>query len=341
MPDYQSIIKDLKNGEFSPVYILMGEEPYYIDKIVEALEKYVVAEEDKEFDQNVLYGADTQGLKVLEAAGQFPLFSPRRLVLLKEAQAMNKAKSELDKMASYITKPNPQTVLAISFKGEKISAVSSLMKAAKKNKEIVIFDSPKIKEYNIGNVIKSHCIANKISIEDKAIELLIANVGTSLNSIFSELDKLRVSLKNSGSRITSDMVIDQIGISREFNNFELINALARRDYLQSVKIIKYFEENPKSNPSVITTSVIFSFFQRLLIAAFSQDKSDKALMGALQLKTPYALKEIRIGLSNYNASQLVKAIHAIRLFDTRSKGINSYQKEFPLLLELVCYLLTL
>ena len=339
--DFQSLIRNIKKKEFAPVYILMGEEPYYIDKLVEALEEDVVLEDDKEFDQTVLYGADTQGLKVIEAAGQFPLFSNQRLVILKEAQSMMKAKSELDKMASYLQKPNQQTVLVVAYKGEKIGATSAFMKAAKKNKDIIIFESPKIRDYQIGGVIKRHCLDQKISIEDKAIEMLVANVGNSLNSLFSELEKLRISINGSNGRITADMVSDQIGISKEFNNFELINALARRDYFQSVKIVKYFEDNPKTNPTVITTSVVFTFFQRLLLAAFASDKSDRALQEALLLKTPYALKEIRIGLANYNASQLVRAIHAIRQFDTRSKGINSYQKEYPLLMELICCLLTL
>lgn len=341
MPDFQSLIRSIKKREFAPVYILTGEEPYYLDKIAEALEENVVSEEDKEFDQNILYGADIQGPKVLEAAGQFPLFSSHRLVVLKEAQSMLRAKNELDKLASYVSKPNSQSVLAIVYKGEKLASTSALIKAAKKNKDIVVFESPKIRDYQIAGVIKSHCIAARISIDDKAIELLVANVGNSLNSIFSELEKLRISLHDGNSRITSDMVADQIGISKEFNNFELINALARRDYFQSLNIVRHFEDNPKANPTVVTASMVFTFFQRLLLAAFSADKSDNALLSALKLKTPYALREIRTGLANYNASQLVKAIHAIRLFDTRSKGINSYQKEFPLLTELVCSLVTL
>ena len=341
MSDFQAIIKDIKKKAFAPVYILMGEEPYYIDRITETLEANVVPEENKEFDQTIIYGADTGGLKVLEAASQYPMFSNYRLVILKEAQSMVRAKAELDKIAPYLSYPGNHSILVIAYKSEKIGASSALIKAAKKNKDIVIFESPKIKDHNIAGVVKSHCAAKKISMDDKAVEVLINNVGNSLTNLFSEIDKLRIGLKNGDSRNTAEMVHDQIGISREFNNFELTSALARRDYLQSIKIIKYFEKNPKANLTVVTISVIFSFFQRLLLAAFSQDKNDNALMEALQLKTPYALKDIRIGLNTYNASQLVRAIHAIRLFDTRSKGINSYQKEFSLLLELVCTLVTL
>lgn len=341
MSDFQSIIKAIRKKEFAPVYILMGEEPYYLDRIAEELENKVVGEEDKEFDQNILYGADVNAARVMESAGQFPLFSSTRLVMLKESQSMQRAKSELDKLASYVLSPNPQTVLAIIYKGDKLNTTSALIKVAKKNKDIVVFDSPKIKEFQLGGIIKNHCQANKISIDDKAVEVLVANVGSSLDSLFSQLEKLRISLKDGSGRITSDMVHDQIGLSKEFNNFELANALARRDYFQAIRIVKHFEENSKANPTVVITSVIFNLYQKLLIAAFSHDKSDRALMEALQLKTPYALKDIRTGLASYNAAQLVNAIHAIRDFDTRSKGINSYQKEYPLLTELVCRLITL
>lgn len=341
MSDFQTIIRNIKKKDFAPVYILMGEEPYYIDLITEALDANVVAEEDKEFDQLTLYGADTGGLKVLEAAGQYPMFSERRLVLLKEAQSMVRAKAELDRIAPYLSSPGDQTVLAIAFKGEKIAANSALIKAAKKNKDVVVFESPKIRDYQVGGIVKSHCASKKIAIDDKAIEVLVANVGSSLTNIFSEIEKVKTGLKDGSSRITADMIQDQIGVSKEFNNFELSSALARRDYYQSIRIVKYFEENPKSNPTVVTTGIIFNLFQRLLLAAFSPNKDDRTLMEILQLKTPYALKEIRTGLASYNASQLVRAIHAIRLFDTRSKGINSYQKEYSLLLELVCTLTTL
>lgn len=341
MSDINSLLRDIKAKKFAPVYILMGEEEYFIDALVSALEENVVSEEDAEFDRSILYGADTNGPMVMEAASQFPMFSDKRLVILKEGQAMARAKTELDKIASYMVSPNPQTVLAISYKGDKLNATSALLKSAKKNKDIVIFESPKIRENKVGEYIRSYCASKKVSIEEGALELLVANVGNSLKSIFSEIDKIRVSLKEDSAHITKDMVADQIGISKEYNNFELCNAIVRRDYYQSLKIIKYFEENPKTNPTVVLTGILFNTFQRLLLAAFSSDKSERGLMETLQLKSPYALRDIRTGLSFYNASQLVQAIHAIREFDTKSKGIGSMQKEFPLLRELVCRLITL
>lgn len=341
MADFRQLLQDIRKKNFSPVYILMGEEPYYIDILTDALEESVVAPEDKEFDQAVLYGADTNGALVAEAASQFPMVGEKRLVILKEAQAMNRAKAELDKLKHYVSTPNDSTVLCIAFKGEKLSATSELLKAAKKNKEIVVFDSPRIKEYKLGEVIKDYCNSKKVKIEEKAVELLIENIGSSLAHLFSEIDKVGVAIAGKEKIITADIVSDHIGVSREFNNFELVSALSRRDYLQTLKILNYFEENPKANPTIITSAMIFTYFQRLVLAAFSQDKSDSALMKVLQLKTPYALKEIRMGLSHYNAAQLINAIHAIRDFDAKVKGIGSFQKEYPLLKELALRLITI
>lgn len=338
---HREIIADIKAHKFAPIYILMGEEPYYLDMITQALEDSVVQEEDKEFDQTLIFGADNNIGGVLESASRFPMMSPLQLVVLKEAQALHQAKANLDKLSAYVEKPNPNTVLAVVYKGDKLNATSVIMKAAKKNKDVVVFDSPKIRDYKIGGVIKDFCAARKIPIDDKAIEVLAASVGTSLSALFSEIEKLQVALCGENKRITAELVQENIGISKDFNNFELTAALAKRDYYQAINIVRHFADNPKSNPTVVTLSTIFLFYQRLLLAAFAADKSDRGLMDTLKLKTPYALREIRTGLASYNASQLVKAIRAIRDFDAKSKGIDSFQKEFPLLLELIFTLLTL
>lgn len=341
MAEFREIIKKIKKRDFSPVYILHGEEPYYLDKVTEMLEESVVSDEDKEFDQTVLYGADTSAAAVMEASSLFPLMSERRLVILKEAQAMHNTKGQLDKLAKYVETPNAATILVIIFKGEELKKSSQIIKAASKNKEITVFNSPPIKEHKVRSVIKDYCVAEKISIEDKAIEVLVGNLGTSLTTLFSELEKLKVASNGKNERITADLVNDHTGVSREFNNYELKTALARRDYFQAINIVKNFESNPKGNPIQKITAAIFSFYQNLLLAAFSADKSEKALMEITGFRNAYALTDIYAGLRVYNASQLVRAIRAIREFDAKSKGVGSNQGAFPLLLELVCTLLTL
>lgn len=341
MATFREILSDIKKRKFAPVYIMMGEEPYYIDRLMSALESSVVAEEDREFDQSVFYGADNNLGGVLESASRFPMMSDRQLVLFKESQALLRAKTQLDKLRAYVESPNPNTVLAISFKGDKLNATSDIMKAAKKNKEVVVFESQKVKDYQLADIVRDYCTSEKISMEEKAVHILTDRVGTSLTNLFSEIEKLRVALKGDGQRITADMVLDQIGVSREFNNFELVKALARRDFFQVVNIVRYFEVNPKDNPTAKSTGIIFKFFQQLLVASFSPDKSDKALMEALHLKNSYPLRDLRTGLANYNAAQAVRAVSAIRRFDVMSKGIGSFQKEYALLLELVLTLSTL
>lgn len=341
MPDFRSILQDIKKRNFSPVYILMGEEPYYIDKIGEALEATVVAEEDKEFDSSIIYGADTNALMIMEAASQFPMMSERRLVMVKEAQSMHTAKNQLDKLSGMVSNPNPNAVVCIIYKGDKLNATSEIIKAAKKNNQVTVFESPKIKENKLPEIVRDFCFSEKIKIEERAIELLVSKVGASLSNLFSDIGKLRVALKPGEDKITADMVADNIGISKEFNNFELKSALARRDYYQSLLIVKYFEENPNANPVQPLMAIIFKFYQELLIAAFNADQSTPALMSALKYKNEWALRDIRTGLQFYNARQLVQAIHALRDFDIRSKGVGSFQKTFPLLRELVCRLITL
>lgn len=338
MVTFREVINNIKANKVSDVYILSGEEPYYLDKIVETLEASVVAEEDKEFDQSVMYGADSNAAMVLEAASRFPMLSEKRLVILKEAQSMPKAKTELQKLKTYVANPNPSTILCIVFKGDKLD---TLAKSASGKKNVTVFESPKIVDWKITSVVKDYCFAEKIKIEERGIEVLTSNVGTSLTSLFSEIEKLRVALGDKDKSITAEDVMEHIGLSKEFNNFELVNALALRDYFKTIQILKNFESNPKNNPTPKALALIFKFYQQLLLCTFDKSRSEKSLMDMLGIKSQYAFKDIKSGLMNYNAAQTVEAIHAIREFDTKSKGIDSMQKEYPLFQELLFRLLTL
>lgn len=341
MKTFRQILGEIKKGEFSPVYILMGEEPYFLDRLTDALEENVVAPEDRDFDQAILFGADIEAGNVIEIANRFPFMSSRQLVVLKESQSMQQAKNQLDKLSAYIENPVNSTILAIVYKGEKLASSSQLIKAANKNKAVTVFDSPKIRDYQLAPYIKDYCTEVGATIEDKALNLLIDHVGTSLTKLFSEIDKLIVADKKGEKRITSALIEENIGISKDFNNFELTAALARRDYFSAMRIIKYFADNPKTNPTVVTTGVLFTFFQKLLLAHFNGDKSDGALMTLFQMKSAYALKDIKAGISSYSPAQTIEAIHLIREFDTFSKGIDSFQPEFGLLRDLMFKLLTL
>lgn len=338
---YREVLDRIKKRDFASVYLLMGEEPYYIDLIVDALEKGVVKEENQAFDQLVFYGADSDLEVVMASARQYPVMGDRELVILKEAQTCSGSKAQLDRLASYVAQPNPQGILVVAFKGDNLSATSGLMKAASKaGDKVVVFKSPKIRDYQLAGPIKDYCRHKKIDIEEEAVQILIEYIGNSLQKLFGEIDKLIVGVGSASQRITAGMVEENIGISKEFNNFELTKAISVKDYPKTLRILDYFRKNPKNNPSVMTTAVLQKFFSQLVVAHFTADKTDRGLMEALQLKTPYALREIRDGLRMYTPRQSIAAISALRDFDCKSKGIGSLQNEYDLQRELLFKIFT-
>lgn len=339
---YREVLERIKKRDFASVYLLMGEEPYYIDLIVNALESSVVSEENKAFDQLVFYGADSDLDVVIASAQQYPVMGDYQLVILKEAQTLSGNKTQLDKLSSYVTQPNKKGIFVLAYKGDNLNATSALMKAAAKaGDKVVVFKSPKVKDYQLATPIKDYCRMKKVAIEEGAVQILIEYIGNSLQKQFGEIDKLIVAAGPDARAITAEMVEENIGISKEFNNFELTKAVASKDYPKTLRILDYFRKNPKNNPSVLTTGILFKFFSQLVVAHYSQDKSDRGLMESLQLKTPYALKEIREGLKMYNVRQSVAAISALREFDCKSKGIGSLQNEYDLQRELIFKIFTI
>ncbi len=337
-PAFREILMAVRHKQFSPVYILMGEETYYIDQLTKALEENVVAEEDRDFNSVTFYGADSNVSDVLACARQMPVMADRRIVLLKEAQSLYQSKNALDGLSSYLTRPNMTTVFVVVYKGGNISATSQLMKTAVKS-NCIVFKSPLAKDWQLAGPIRDYCAMKKVGIDDKAITMLADYIGNPLSKLFGEIDKLTVALE-AGERITPDVIERNIGISKDFNNFELVNALSRKDYVHAIRIVDYFTRNPRQNPTVLTVGTLFNYYQRLSIASMQKDKSDNALMAVLEAKNVYALKDVKEGLRNYTARQAVAAIHHLRWFDAAIKGIGSSQNEYQLLRELIFKLVT-
>lgn len=335
---FRELMTEIKKGNFAPVYILMGEEDYYLDQLTKALENHVVAEADRDFNSMVFYGADVDVASVIGCAQQYPVMSSLQLVVLKEAQTMYQAKTQLDKLASYVNRPNRQTVLVIVYKGGTLNATSPLLKAAKE-KGSVVFVSEKLRDYQLSAPILDYCRSRGVGIDDKAVSLLAEYVGNPLSKLFGEIDKLIVATGGK-ERITPELIERNIGISKDFNTFELTKALARRDYVKSMQIIDYFSRNPKQNPGVMVVAAVFGFFSKLFVATVTRDKSDASLIAALELKNQYALRDYRDGLQRYNARMALAAVHAIREYDVHSKGIGSTQNEYELLKELVFKIFT-
>lgn len=337
--DFRSILTSINNKDFAPVYLLMGAEPYYIDRLVEALEKNVVPEEERDFNFSVFYAQDSDMKEVLAACQQYPFMSDRKLVILKEAQSMDRAKARLDIFSEYVKRPNESNVFVIAFKGDNLNATSDLMKAASKS-NCVIFKSPTLRDYEVAAPIKDYCSSKRIGIDENAVSMLIEYVGTNLSKLFSEIDKVIVGGIGKEGRITPEHIHNNIGISKEFNNFELTDALAYKNYDKSMRIISYFESNPKANPTIVTTGTLFSFFSKLMIAHFTPDKSDASLMAATGVKSSYTFRSYKAALMKYSPNQTLRAIDLLREFDIKSKGVGSFQNEYALLRELIYNIFT-
>lgn len=334
---FKSIMTDIRARRFAPVYILYGAEPYYLDEITKALENYVVDKADRDFNHIIAYGNDTDIDTVVGCCKQYPVMAERQLVILKEAQSMYQAKSAIERLAPYIEHPNSTTVFALVYKGDSLTEKSALLKAAAKS-DAVIYESVLVKDYHLPGSVKDYCTSHKIGIEDKAVMMLCEYVGNPLNKLYSEIDKLCMACGDR-CRITADDIETYIGISKDYNSFELKTALASRNYAKAVSIVKYFKSNPRQNPVPLVVGTISSFFISLTIAAFMQDKSESALLETLNMSR-YSLNDIQTGLRNYNATQCVRTIRFIRDFDCKSKGIGSSSNEFDLMFDLIFNIIT-
>lgn len=337
--DFREIMKSIKKKDFAPVYLLAGDEDYYIDQIVKALEKEVVPEEEKDFNQITFYGSDADIATVMASAQQYPVMAERQLVMLKEAQAMQNAKRQVDKLSAYAEHSNSTTVLVITFKGDSFPGTSALVKSLKGGKG-VYFKSEQLKDYQLAGPISDYCVSKGVRIDDKAVSLLCDYIGNPLSKLFGEIDKLIVGGGEDMKVITPELIEKNIGISKDFNTFELVNAVSKKDFARSMMIVEYFSRNPKQNPGVMVTAALFNFFSKLFIACVCRDKSDAALMAELDLKSTYALTNYRTGLRAYNSRMAYNAIQALREHDAKSKGIGSNQNEFDLLKELLFRIFT-
>lgn len=337
--DFRAILTKIRKREFADVYILMGEEPYYIDRIVDALNQTVVPEDERDFNVLTVYGQDADMTSLIASCQQYPFMAERKLVMLKEAQSITQAKAQLEKLADYVLHPSSGNVLVIAYKGGDLSATSKLMKAAVKS-GAVIFKSPALKDYQLDGPIKEYCQSKRVGINDKAMTMLKEYLGSSLEKLFSEIDKLIVAEGKDLSQITPELIERNIGISKDFNNYELCNALGAKDYAKCMQIVKSFARNPKQNPTIMTTAALYGFFSRLLVGLTTKATSENALIAAMELKNTYALRDYRIAFSKYTPMQALKAIHLLREFDAKSKGVESNQNEYALLTELIFNIFT-
>lgn len=336
---YRDILTQIKKKDLAPFYLLQGEESYYLDLLADAFESAVIDENERDFNQTVLYGAETDLVTITGAAQQYPFMADRRLVIVKEAQAMTRGRAELEQLAPYVERPNSKTVLVVVYKGEPLKSSHPLVKSANKNNGI-IFTSNKLKDYQLKGAITDYVSSRKFGIDNDAAEMLGAMVGSDLSKLFGEVDKMIIAAGDKMSRISANLVRSMTGISKEFAPYELSGAIGRRDYLRAMVIVSQAAKNPSKNPVLMILPSIFKLFQNICIAHRLEDKSDMGLQMATGAKNVFSIRELREAMKNYNLGQAVNAISAIREFDCNIKGIRSQQKEHELLKELIFKLMS-
>ena len=328
---YESICKEIAERKFSPIYVLMGEEPFFIDQITDLLIENVLAEEERDFNQSIFYGADADAVSVINAARRFPMMSEYQLIVVKEAQLMR----DIELLNAYAKHPLSSTVLVINYKYKTLDRRKSLAAAVEKNG--ILFESKKIPDYKMPGFITGLLQQRSLTIDAKAAQMLSDFLGNDLNRLSKELDKLAIVMAQMGSkRVTPELVERNIGISKEYNNFELIKALATKDVLKANRIAQYFEKNPKTNPLQMTLAVLFNYFSNLLIAYYSKDRSEAGLMATLGLRSAFQLKDYQMGMRHYSAMKVFLSIGEIRKADAASKGVdNASASDADLLKELL------
>ena len=327
---YEEIARDLKNRIYKPVYYLMGEESYYIDRISEYIAQTVLNENEKEFNQTILYGADTDIATIINAAKRYPMMSKYQVVIVKEAQGVK----NIDELSYYLQKPLESTILVLCHKHGVLDRRKKL--AAEIEKVGVLFESKKIKDTQLAGFITSYLKRKSIEIEPKASEMMAEFVGTDLSRMAGELEKLIITLPKGQKRITPEQIEQNIGISKDYNNYELRNALIIKDVFKANQIIKYFEENPKTNPLQMTLSVLFNFFSNLMLAYYAPEKSEQGIAAQLGLKSPWQSKDYLAAMRKYSGVKVMQIIGEIRYCDAKSKGVgNSSLGDGELLRELL------
>jgi len=316
LDEVKQLVTDIKKGNLKPIYFLMGEEPYYIDKISDFIEQHVLSEEEKGFNQMVLYGRDVTIDDIVANAKRYPMMAERQVVIVKEAQDLSR---NIEKLVDYALNPQPTTVLVVNYKYKKLDKRKALYKAI--NKIGVVYESKKLYENQVGDWIRRVLSPKEYSITPKASQMLVEFLGTDLSKINNELEKLQIILPK-GSQITPELIEENIGISKDYNNFELRKAIGNKDVVKAQQIVSYFGENPKANPMVVTVSLLFNFFAQLLHYHGLNDKSSRSVASALRIN-PYFVNEYITAARNYPMKKVSKVISTLREFDIKSKGVGA------------------
>ena len=333
--NYEEIISDLKKRIFKPVYFLAGEEPYYIDLIINYIEEKVLPEDEKAFNQIIIYGDDTNIAAIIDTARRFPMMASHQVVIIKEAQSLKK----LEDLVIYLEKPLLSTILVFSYKYKTIDKRTKLYKTLESHG--VYFESARIRDYLIPAWIDRYLMTKGIKTDPSASAMLTEYLGTDLHKIVNELDKLIITLPVGKPVITTSLIEKNIGISKDYNNFELQKAIGERNVLKANMIVHYFSNNPKDNPITLSIASVFGFFSKLLTYHYLTDKSKNNVAAVLKIN-PFFVKDYETSAAKYNVTKAVQIISLLRTYDMKSKGYgDAGTKPGDLLKELVFKILHL
>ncbi len=312
--EFGVILQNLKKGIYHPIYLLQGEEPYFIDQLSNYIEKNVLTDAEKGFNQTVFYGKDSDALTIAESSMRFPMMASKQVIVVKEAQSLGK----IDTLTSYAERPLGSTILVLNYKYKNLDSRTKLVKAIKKNG--VVFTSKKLYENKIPNWIDDYLKSHSYTITPQAALLLTSYLGTDLSKIANELNKLVIAVKDS-TKITPEHIEKNIGLSKDFNVLELQNALGEKNVLKANKIVQYFGSNPTLNPIQKTIAGLYFYFSKLFTYHFLKDKSERNVAAELRVH-PFFVREYVAAAKRYSPTKLYEIMGILREYDMKSKGFN-------------------
>jgi len=316
MITYEALVKELRNKIYRPVYFLMGDESYYIDKITDYFEIHILSEEERDFNLTILYGKETSVEEIIHVSRRFPMMTQYQVVIVKEAQQLR----QLDKLSVYTASPQDTTILVFAYKNGTYDKRKKLLKDI--DKKYALFVSNKLKDRQLPDWVRTYLKQKDKTITEKGLSMLVEFLGADLSKMVNELDKLILLLEDE-KNITEQHIEDNIGISKDYNIFELQKAIGQRNHRKANLIAQYFSQNPNQHPFVVTVTMVFQYFTKLLLYKSLAGQSDRRSLAADMGVNPYFLDDYAKEASHYHIEKIKENISILREYDLKSKGVDS------------------
>lgn len=314
---YSLVRNEILKKSFKPIYLFMGEEAFFIDDLTNMMDKMILSETERDFNHSVFYGVDSDVRSIISTCQRYPMMSDYQVVIVKEAQRLD----NFELLELYAKKPQKSTILIINYKHGTVDGRKAVLKAI--DKVGVIFESKRLYDNKIPAFISSYYRDRGFRIDAKSTQMLVDYVGNDLSKLVKELEKLQVVLSGKEPRITADIVEQNIGISKDYNNFELIKAIANKDRAKAFRIVDYFDKDQKTNPLVMTLYSFVYYFNNLVECFWLPQKNEQAVMKALNFRSTFMTQDYMAGLRNYTVNEVLEIISQLRIFDAKSKGIDN------------------